>query len=346
MISPIRNEREHDNNYNSPMSAVPYVHRRVDICSTPCLNSTININFSNERHSMHNKKNCIRDDNFNDTLGLPAKDKNIWTTMYIDDLSVGEVLDLDTAVSTFSQSIQKREVHARKSEESFKNIMENATSIGMKINSEKTQLLCINDCNYSETNSFIYTDDDTKINSTCTMKTLGFIFSNRPNVVENTNYIIKKCNRSVWSLNHLKRAGISQPILLKVYCTMLRPVIEFCSAVYHSLLTEQQSDNLERLQKSALRIIYGFGKEYSEIIELAGIPTLKARRIIAFENFARNISRNERYNWFPLDEGERSTRQKKKYKEMFARTDRLYKSPLYSKRRFLNSENITEVKDD
>ena len=77
--------------------------------------------------------------------------------MYIDDLSIGEVMDMGTAITHITQNKQEETVHARKCEAYFKTINENATSIGMKINSEKTQLLCISDCNYSESNSLIYT---------------------------------------------------------------------------------------------------------------------------------------------------------------------------------------------
>ena len=120
----------------------------------------------------------------------------------------------------------------------------------------------------------------------------------------------------MWSLNHIKRAGINQGTMVSVYCAMLRPLIEFCSAVYHPMLNEQQSVSLERLQSSALKIIFGFGKSTDELLRLANITSLKVRREAAFLNLARSMVKNERYSgWFPLNSNVRTLRNDKYYKE-------------------------------
>ena len=119
---------------------------------------------------------------------------------------------------------------------------------------------------------------------------------------------------------------------------MLRPIIEFCSPVYHPLLSKEQSDNLERLQKLALKIIIGFNYTYVELLEIAEIKSLEERRKEAFQKFAVTLTKNERYrSWFPrIEEGTRNTRNIKIYTEEFARTARLYNSPLFSMRRVQN----------
>ena len=50
---------------------------------------------------MYDKRNVIRDVSFNTTLGIESREFEEWITMYIDDLSVGEVLDLNTAMTHF-----------------------------------------------------------------------------------------------------------------------------------------------------------------------------------------------------------------------------------------------------
>ena len=129
------------------------------------------------------------------SLGLESEDRKTWTAMYIDDLTVGEVLDLEIAVSTFSQRKEERRIHARKSEDFFKIISQNATSIGMQINSGKTQLLCVCDNLNSSTKSFIYTSSETCIESAQTMKILGFTFGERPTVTAHIDYTIKNLIR-------------------------------------------------------------------------------------------------------------------------------------------------------
>ena len=258
--------------------------------------------------------------------------------MYIDDLSVGEVVDLDIAVSTFSQKAEQKLVHARKCEEVFEIITKNACSIGMKINAEKTQLLCISDSNYSNTTSYLYTGKEERITSSNEMKILGFVFGERPNADLHVAYTIKKFNRAVWSLNHIKRAGVANNILVQVYCSMLRPIVEFCSVVYHNMLTSEQNLNLERLQKMALKIIFGFNITYELLLEKAGVKTLEERRKDAFKKFTLSLQKNNKYcEWFPKSET-RNLRHTKPYQELFARTARLYKSPLFCMRRLLNEE--------
>ena len=102
-ISPVRREREEEQHsvtvFDSPLCAIPSPYRRNNMISTPCLNTNINKNFSSIRHGMHNKLNTIRDFSFDTTLGVPSKIDDNWAVMYIDDLSIGEVIDQNTAIS-------------------------------------------------------------------------------------------------------------------------------------------------------------------------------------------------------------------------------------------------------
>ena len=95
--------------------------------------------------------------------------------------------------------------------------------------------------------------------------------------------------------------------------------------VYHSLISCEQSTRLENLQKMSLRLIYGFGMKYEDLLLRACIPTLKERRESAFLKFARNLTQNSRYDhWLPKNiNTEQRLRKTKTYKEFFARTDRL-----------------------
>ena len=87
----------------------------------------------------------------------------------------------------------------------------------------------------------------------------------------------------------MKRAGIRGSILVTVYCLVLRPIIEFCSAVYHLLLTAAQSEGLERLQLRALRIIFGFGMKYTELLAVANMNTLEERKKRESVSFDKNL---------------------------------------------------------
>ena len=82
---------------------------------------------------------------------------------------------------------------------------------------------------------------------------------------DSIEYISLKYNKAVWVIAHLKRAKIDYNVILKVYCTMLRPLLEYCAVVYNPMLNNDQVDRLERLQRVALRVIYGFELSYSDL---------------------------------------------------------------------------------
>ena len=140
----------------------------------------------------------------------------------------------------------------------------------------------------------------------------------------------------------MKRANVLTGVLLTVYCVMLRPILEYCHVIYHSMITKEQSSQLENMQRMAMKIIYGFDQKYSDILSTTGIKKLEERRTLAFQKFAVTISQSERYKeWFEKTDvtARMELRNVNLYKEKYARTQRLYNSPLYAMRRYLNERD-------
>ena len=137
---------------------------------------------------------------------------------------------------------------------------------------------------------------------------------------------------------HLMAAGVPIKDIVTIYSTTIRPVIEYAAQVYHPMMTKQQNDDLERLQRSSLKIIYGPKISYREALGLTGLPSLEERRKELLKKFAVKISGDSKYNnWLPKSEQPAySLRTHKKYREMHANPDRLYRSPLFTIRRTLN----------
>ena len=103
------------------------------------------------------------------------------------------------------------------------------------------------------------------------------------------------------------------------------------------MLTKKQSNDLELVQKKCLRCIYGYDKSYDDLLKESGLDPLKTRRQKAFLKFARPASQNPIYShWFRLNKNQTSDRNPKIYEEKFARTSRLYNSPLFAMSRELN----------
>ena len=124
-----------------------------------------------------------------------------------------------------------------------------------------------------------------------------------------------------------------------MYTTIIRPVAEYCSVVYHSMMTDREDEQMERLQATALRYVYGFGLSYAKMREMSGLDTLRSRRIALCDKFAAGCLKGERFrDWFPKHVPGRVSRQSLLYSEFFARCDRLKNSPLYFMRRRLNGK--------
>ena len=84
--------------------------------------------------------------------------------------------------------------------------------------------------------------------------------------------------------------------------------------------------------------MYGYDKSYGALLRLSGLETLKSRREVHFQKFAKKTSENVNYkHLFPKNTSSVRTRHSKLFKEEFARTDRLYNSPVFAMRRALNN---------
>ena len=105
------------------------------------------------------------------------------------------------------------------------------------------------------------------------------------------------------------------------------------------MLTDRMDEEIERLQATALRYIYGYGISYSRMREMSGLQTLRQRRIEATDKFANKCLYSDRFcSWFPGPDQVRRSRHTAKFKEFHARCDRLKNSPVFYMRRRLNGK--------
>ena len=171
------------------------------------------------------------------------------------------------------------------------------------------------------------------------------MFSKDPTVALQLEHICKKANKRFFLLLRHKRAGLSNDRLRDVYSSVIRSCIEYSSPVYHSQLTQYQINMLEKIQKRCLRAIYGYDKDYETLLQISGLSTLEDRRVVQFQKFATKTLKNKKYaHWFPPNNNLRVGRHTNKFLEEKSNGHRLYKSPLFAMRRYLNrSENHQEV---
>ena len=89
--------------------------------------------------------------------------------------------------------------------------------------------------------------------------------------------ICKKVAARVYFLRQLRGAKVPANDLLSFHNTCICPVVEYACPVFHTALPQCLSDQLERLQKRALRIIGTNDLSYRQAFEVFNIPTLYDR---------------------------------------------------------------------
>ena len=210
----------------------------------------------------------------------------------------------------------------------------------MKVNTDKTNLLCVSDALSYRANAHIFSIEGQKLSTGSELKLLGFRFGPKPNCQPQVDAMKKTFRGCYWLLIHMKQHFYTEDELVRAYKSLVRPIAEYCSVVFHSMLSDKQDEEIERLQATALRYIYNYGIPYSEMREMAGLTTLRQRRIEAVDKFAANCANSDRFaHWFPRHlSTRRATRSRAVYKEEYARCDRLKNSPLFYMRRRLNNK--------
>ena len=202
----------------------------------------------------------------------------------------------------------------------------------MKINSKKSKEMIISftqDVNFKKCVPNIIIDGN-PVEVVKHAKLLGVILLLSDDLTWNMHVdsIVKKAAKRVYMLYQLKRAGIRQTDLVNVYVSVVRPVLEYACPVWHTNLTKYLSDNIEMIQKRALKSIFP-NKGYDDILCDLGMSTLHERRNVICEQYFKNMQGNSHKLHHLLPE-ERcihyDMRREKKYPLTKNRTNRYGKS--------------------
>ena len=209
----------------------------------------------------------------------------------------------------------------------------------MKINGSKTKTMIFNFTkNHKFTTRLEMNGEQLEvIDST---RLLGTIISNNLSWDENVSAIVRKSNARLELLRKLAPFGVPDEDMKIIYILFIRSLLEQSAPVWHSSLTQENSDDLERIQKSALKIILQQRyKNYSDAMKLLELDTLKQRREQLCLSFALKCLKHPKFKkMFPENqkEHEMNTRDKEKYKVQFALTKRLQNSPIIYMQKLLN----------
>ena len=96
---------------------------------------------------------------------------------------------------------------------------------------------------------------------------------------KNSREICKKSYARMTMLTKLKYVGVNQEDLINIYVLYIRSLLEYCSVVWHSTITQEQSNNIEGVQKLCLKVILGSKYEnYEQALNVSNLDSLRDRR--------------------------------------------------------------------
>ena len=109
-------------------------------------------------------------------------------------------------------------------------------------------------------------------------------------------------------LAQLLKTRMTSPDMVKLYTTLVRPLVKYAYQVWHSVVTGKQSAIIESIQNRAQRMIYP-SMSYEEALKWCNIRTLSAcREAICKKNCSfKCVIRNTNYTTYSLTKGQANT---------------------------------------
>ena len=280
--------------------------------------------------------------------GISEEDK----FKFVDDLSFIEIIYLlnvgmasynlhshiPTDIPTHNQLVPKENL---RSQEIINQISDWTTKQKMKLNESKSQNMIFN---FSKTKQFTTNlkMNNTRLEVVDECKLLGTILTKDLTWNRNTTELVKNGFKRMQLLYKAASFTKSKQDLKSIYLTYIRSALEQSAVVWHSSLSKKNRNELERVQKAAVKVILGNKYiSYKDGLKTLNIQTLDDRREVLCLSFAKKCLKNEKVkSLFPLKKSEHNMKIRKtnKFKTERANTKRYEKSAVPYMRRLLNKE--------
>ena len=215
----------------------------------------------------------------------------------------------------------------------------------MKLNGSKTKYMIVNFTYNYQFNTRIFLDNEI-LDCIQQIRLLGVEFREDLSWKANTHSITRKAFARMSLLRKLVCFGVPREDLVNIYILFIRSLLEYCSEVWHSSITEEEVQDLERVQKCAVRIVMNNDfEDYEKTLKDLNLEELKVRREQICLDFAKKCVLNPKTsNWFPKNPPtDHSIRNPNEFLEMFVSTERLRISTIPNLQRLLNFEGAKQT---
>ena len=217
----------------------------------------------------------------------------------------------------------------------------------MKLNIKKTKNMIFN---FSKNNQFsteIKMENDV-IETVTETKLLGTTITSDLSWNKNTEKIVKETNKRMQLLHKASKFTNNTRDLKQIYMLQIRSKLDQSAVVWHSSLTNKNRNDLERVQKSAVKLILGDRYvSYNNALKILGLETLDKRRDKMCLKFAKQcLKLNKMKDLFSKNESDHSMtkRNTNAFKVVRASTERFQKSAIPSMVKLLNENEAMKQK--
>ena len=168
---------------------------------------------------------------------------------------------------------------------------------------------------------------------------LGVLLTEDLKFERNTQDICRRAFARISLLTKLKFVGVQCHDLVDVYKLFIRSLLEYCCVSWHSSLTKEQSYDIERVQRTALKVILGEAyDDYENALITCDLENLYNRREKRCLTFGlRSLKHPKHMHMFPYNTSDQSVRNPNTFKVNFARTSTYKNSAVPYIQNMLNS---------
>jgi len=146
----------------------------------------------------------------------------------------------------------------------------------MKVNEDKSKILFFN--NKKRDGTLYYKFKGKSLEQVETMKVLGFQLQSNLKINEHIKMILLKVSKKIWGLRLLMNNGGTVQDGKKFYQSCILSQLEGMVPVWHGMLSAQQRDSLEKVQRRSCKIILKKGYiSYANALHVLNLKTLHER---------------------------------------------------------------------
>ena len=235
----------------------------------------------------------------------PAMTDDELRIKYVDDLTMAEVVDLRDLIQS-EELIGPRNLYdmnklllppeKSRLQERLSDLEAYVDAHDMKLNTKKTKIIPFN---FSINRDFEpnITLAGNQLDVVYKTKLLGIIFTSDCKWKENTRNLVAKANSKIWFLRRLKTLGASRATLIDIFKLFIRSHLEFCAPLWSGNLSVKNCQDLERIQRTVLKVILGHKfNSYEDALEILDLEPLEERRTQLCLKFAKKCAANPNLN--------------------------------------------------